>query len=291
MSVNRLYCEGVSHGPDAKVLRGILSGFHTKIAPVGSRHGLVKRTLGAKDISKSVASLRDRDFDFDDDLSLTHSPHPWFVREKDKEIQVGWYWERKEIENYLIDPELARRVFSFTGQQLREYNDALEKSAKRIAYYTAARITLSHSRRRILPLDNFWGEEKDDGYHHFPKEKGLKKQNCYSMTLKNVQTYNERLNVPKEDIREKFQQLCRECNPGGERFENFLTFFSGKDLLYGMRDSLKKILSSPPSKPLIRIFLEKILKGVDETEEDVWTWIPEWEQLRKLVQIYPSERA
>ncbi|MDM8550559.1 hypothetical protein QUF72_10790 [Desulfobacterales bacterium HSG2] len=284
MPVSRLYCEGVYKGPDTRVLLRILD--RIDIVPIGTKHGLAKRTLGAKNISESVACLRDRDFDFDEDLSLNNTPHPWCVKDNDKEIKVGWYWERKEIENYLIDPEVVRRVFGFTGQQLREYNEALRKSAKRIANYTAARITLSHSRRRILPLDNFWGEEKDDGYHHFPKEKGLKKQNCYSMTLKNVQTYNERLNVPKENIREKFEQLCRECDTGGERFQNFLTFFSGKDLLYGMRDSLKKVLSLPATKPLVKIFLERILKGLEETEEDVWTWIPEWEQLRELIHNY-----
>ncbi|RLC07574.1 MAG: hypothetical protein DRI57_25715 [Deltaproteobacteria bacterium] len=286
MSVSRLYCEGVSNGPDAAVLRGILSGFHIRINPVGTKHGLVRRVLGAKDISKSVACLRDRDFDFDDDLSLSNSPSTWSVKENDKETQLGWYWERKEIENYLIDPEVVKRVFGFTGQQLRKYNETLKKSAKLIAHYTAARITLSHSHRRILPLDNFWGEEKDDGYHHFPKEKGLKKQDCYSIALKNVQTYNECLNVPKESIKEKFEPLCQECNPGGERFENFLTFFSGKDLLYGMRDSLKKIMSLPASKPLVKLFLNRILEGIEETDEDVWTWIPEWEQLRKLIHNY-----
>lgn len=288
MPVNRLYCEGVSHGPDAKTLRSILSDLHTKINPIGTKHGLAKRILGARDINKSVACLRDRDFDFDD-LSLNHSPYPWLLKEGGKKIQIGWYWERKEIENYLIDPEVAKRVFDFNDQQLQRYNAALEKSAKLIAHYTAARITLSHSRRRILPLDNFWGAEKDDGYHHFPKEKGLKKEDCYNMAWKNIQKYNEQLNVEKEDIKEKFESLCQECNPGGERFKNFLTFFSGKDLLYGMRNSLKEVLSLPASKPLVKIFLEKILKGIEEATEDVWTWIPEWDQLRKLVHDYTPE--
>lgn len=79
------------------------------------------------------------------------------------------------------------------------------------------------------------------------------------MALKNIQEYNKRLNVPKEEIEEKFEQLCQECNPGGKRFKHFLTFFSGKDILYGMRNHLKKFLSLPASKSPVKPFLNQIL--------------------------------
>ncbi len=288
MSVSHLYCEGVSKGFDIRVLRNVLIGCTTLIDPVGSKHGLMRRTLGARDFNRSVACLRDRDFDFDDDLRFIHSPHPCIINEDDRQIPIGWYWERREIENYLIEPEVVRRVFDLTDRQLQEYKSALEKSAKLIAHYTAARISLSHSRRRILPLDNFWGEEHDD-YHSFPKEKALKKEDCYSMILKNIQEYNEDLIISKEKIKYEFDKLCQECNPGGRRFENFLVFFSGKDILYGMRDFLEDFLSLSRTNRLVLIFLERILKRIEETTEDVWTWIPEWKQLRNIVEHYGSD--
>jgi hypothetical protein len=31
------------------------------------------------------------------------------------------------------------------------------------------------------------------------------------------------------------------------------------------------------------VFRDSILKGIEETVEDVWTWLPEWNSLRELL--------
>jgi hypothetical protein len=71
------------------------------------------------------------------------------------------------------------------------------------------------------------------------------------------------------------------CIPsGGSRFQNqnFFTFFAGKDLLYGMRSELSRFGFESPV-----VFRDRILKGIEETSEDVWTWLPEWQRLRELL--------
>ena len=70
------------------------------------------------------------------------------------------------------------------------------------------------------------------------------------------------------------------CKTGGSRFQNqnFLTFFAGKDLLYGMRQELSRFGFESPV-----IFRDTILKGIEETADDVWSWLPEWDCLRELL--------
>jgi hypothetical protein len=52
-----------------------------------------------------------------------------------------------------------------------------------------------------------------------------------------------------------------------------------------MRDQLKSFKFSSPDD-----FCEKILKGIEETEEDVWLWLPEWQRLRELIASYEREK-
>ncbi len=64
----------------------------------------------------------------------------------------------------------------------------------------------------------------------------------------------------------------------GCRFKHFLIFFAGKDLLCGMRNELQKFGFKTPL-----IFREQVLKGIENSTEDVWTWVSEWQKLRELI--------
>jgi hypothetical protein len=85
------------------------------VRPIGSKQGLAQRILGGKDVRAgsamlqgsryAIAGLRDRDFD-DDDSPPTANPRNWYITDARQQISLGWYWERKEIENYLIDPKV-----------------------------------------------------------------------------------------------------------------------------------------------------------------------------------------
>lgn len=282
MPVNILYCEGLAKSADVRVIDAIIPP-GCIVRPIGSKQGLAQRILGAKDVrtGSTVAGLRDRDFD-NDDSPPSGNPRNWYITEGGMQVSLGWYWERKEIENYLIDPKVVKKALGSDAPPASEYRAALQASAEKIGAYTAARITLSLylSYRPSLPY-NSWGEERDkkEGYR-FPKDKGLTSVNCKAELNNIIKQYEQKLASPKPNPTEEFERLLPTCSPGGSRFinQNYLTFFAGKDLLYGIREELSRFGFATPA-----IFKERILKGIEETAEDVWTWLPEWQRLQELL--------
>lgn len=131
MSVNILYCEGGKNSPDLRVLLNILSGICT-VRPAGSKYGLDRQIIFIKQEnflpSSIVAALKDRDFDNDESLPV-NSPRNWLVRVHNQDIQVGWSWERKEIENYLIDPEVVSHALGSKAPPIQDYRTALHYQA------------------------------------------------------------------------------------------------------------------------------------------------------------------
>jgi hypothetical protein len=277
MPVDILYCEGGKNSPDIRVLLNILSGICT-VKPAGSKYGLDRQILFIKQEnllpSSVVAVLKDRDFD--DDMSLPiNSPRSWSPKVNGQEIQIGWSWERKEIENYLIDPEVVSHALGTKAPPIEEYSTALEKSARDIADYTAARTALSLSRQRLLPLNNCWGNS--GGQHPFPSS--LSESDCRTGITDIVRQYEQAQIIQEYDVLNRFDQLLPTCRINGARFQSFLTFFSGKDLLCGMRSELVSFGLGEPF-----VFRERIIKGIENSPDDVSSWLPEWSQLRQLVQ-------
>lgn len=279
MSVNILYCEGGKNSPDIRVLLNILSGACT-VRPAGSKYGLDRQILFIKQEnllpSSVVAALKDRDFDSDESPPV-NSPRNWLARVHNQSIQVGWSWERKEIENYLIDPEVVSRALGSKAPPIGDYCAALEESAKTIADYTAARIALSLSRQPLLPLNNCWGNT--GGQHPFPN--CLTELDCRVGVADVVRQYEQAQIIREDDVLNSFDQLLSLCRVGGIRFQNFLTFFSGKDLLCGMRSALVDWGLGEPF-----VFRERIVKGIENSTENVSAWIPEWNRLRQVVQNF-----
>ncbi len=263
MPVNILYCEGVAKSADVRVLSAIVPP-GCLVRPIGSKQGLAQRILGAKDIrtGSTVAGLRDRDFD-DDDSPPTRTPRNWQIMDGSTQVILGWYWERKEIENYLIDPKVIRRALGNDAPPAEEYRAAIQTSAQKIAAYTAARITVSLylQNRPSFPY-NSWGEERDkkEGYR-FPKDKGLTSVNCKAELNKIIKEYEQKLSTPKRNPLDEFDRLLPSCTSGSRyQNQNYLTFFAGKDLLYGMRSELSGFGFETSA-----MFRERILKGIEAT--------------------------
>ena len=84
-----------------------------------------------------------------------------------------------------------------------------------------------------------------------------------------TQDYQRAHAINENDVSEKFEIYLSQCRPHGERFQNFLTFFSGKDLLWSMESSLKSLGFASPNE-----FRERILKGLENSLDSVWTWLP-----------------
>lgn len=282
MSVNVLDCEGAKNRPDIRVLGNILSGICT-VRPAGSKYGFDRRILFIKEEGLSpgsiVAALKDRDFDNDESLPV-NSPRTWLARVNNQNILVGWSWERKEIENYLIDPEVVSRALGSKAPPIQDYQTALEESAKTIADYTAARIALSLSRpSKLLPLNNCWGDM--GGQHSFPAS--LTEQDCRAGIKDAVRQYEQAQVCQEDDVLASFEQLLSKCRVGGCRFQNYLTFFSGKDLLCGMRTVL---IDWGLGEPFV--FRERIIKGIENSTDNVSDWLQEWTQLRRCLKSFEN---
>ncbi len=279
MPVNVLYCEGAKNSPDIRVLLNVLSGICT-VRFAGSKIGLDRKILFVKQEKllpgSTVAALKDRDFD-NDESTPTNTPRNWLAKVHDQNIQVGWSWERKEIENYLIDPEVVLHALGSKAPPIEDYRAALEESARTISDYTAARIALSLSSQRHSSLRNCWGNV--GGQHPFPDR--LAESDCRAGITGIVCQYEQAQMVRKDDVLASFEQLLSECRAGGCRFQSFLTFFSGKDLLCGMRSAL---IGWGLGEPFV--FRERIVKGIENSTENVSSWVPEWDQLRQIVQDF-----
>lgn len=282
MPVNVLYCEGDDQKSlDAQILRKIVPA-NCFIKPIGSKHGFIHRIVGAREAQphKIVAGIKDRDFD-DNDATPTNTPYEWYATINNKRMLLGWYWERKEIENYLIDPEVVKHALGSKAPPLSEYKAVLQKSASMIANYTAARMALS-SISYPNPHFNYWGDERELGYF-FPKDKGLKEPESRSQITRILTDKKKEMADSKIDVLEKFDQFLENCKPSGKCFEHYLTFFAGKDLLYMMRHQLKLFGFKDSQQPACYTFRDAIIRGIRYSPEDVWTWLPEWQKLRELL--------
>lgn len=275
MPVKILYCEGKSKSPDIRVLRTILRGTNCVVKPIGGKYGFGDRVRLAREFnpSSTIAGLLDRDFDADNTAPV-QMPRPWQV--ENNTLWLGWRWERKEIENYLLDPCVVRQAIPAFSLSDDDYFGTLQNIAKRLSEYTAARTALSIVRPRFKPLGNDWGVEHGKARHKLPQD--LSQDACLTGIRQSIQNYAENQIVTEKTVTQYFETYLSQCRPGGQRFEHFLTFFAGKDLFCALDPDIKTWGFASYS-----VFKEKILKGIEEAQSDLWNWLPEWGDLRQQV--------
>ena len=130
MSVNILLCEGAPKSPDVRVLTALLSGV-CLVEPSGDKYGLPRwvRTNRGVRIASVIAALRDRDLEAEYSQPQD-SPHPWRQNdERGHPFWLGWYWERVEIENYLVDPQVVQRSLGDRAPDQQSYQDGLRAAS------------------------------------------------------------------------------------------------------------------------------------------------------------------
>jgi hypothetical protein len=269
-----LYCEGGSKSPDIRVISVLLAGVCV-VAPSGGKYGFGQRVRLARELQPSplIAGLCDRDFDADI-TAPRESPREWQI--DNGKTWLGWRWERKELENYLIDPGVVERALGGAMLDMEMYRAALQHAADTIAVYTAARVALSLNRPRFAPLDNAWGPPRNLDAHPFPD--ALEEADCRTGIQTILRDYAQTHSPVPQNVAEQFDSQLLLCRPGGVRHQHFLTFFAGKDLLLAMETALAQFGFSSP-----RQFRERIIKRIAESTENVWTWLPEWTLLRKMI--------
>lgn len=217
----------------------------------------IRRTGG-----QGIFALRDRDFDADHSVPLEQL-RPWATQDQGVSIDLGWMWERKEIENYLLDPIVVERALPAGRINIRAYKRALEQAADCLGFYTAARTALALS-RRPEGLKNSFSPYQTAGQ-------------CSQKIHEILEQYHAHISSEVE-VMEKFTSLQPECLMGGVRRSYFTTFFSGKDLLAELNPFLQRAGFDNQDQ-----FVEEILEGIKNATEDIWGWLPEWTNLREQI--------
>ena len=136
-------------------------------------------------------------------------------------MQIGWLWQRKEIENYLLDPEIVRRALRRKAPPMDKYKAALKESAETIAAYTAARTALSCFR-----FTNSWGNRVSNTYR-FPGFSRLGRDKCRVKIAEIVRKDKGDRIVEVNNVLDKFDELRKKFRPGGYRFEHFFNLLCG----------------------------------------------------------------
>lgn len=270
-----LLCEGDSNGIDSIILNKILVN-HT-IYAVGSRFGMRHRIEVLRQVlNQAVYSILDRDFVMQWTQPINQSV-VWEVAQNNEQIQLGWFWERKEIENYLIDPDVVGRVF-VKNIEMNLYQSALEEAREKIAIYQAARMTLSTiGRTGQYYLTTSMGAVRGNNGYLFPTESSLDKDSCYQWICKTCDEYGKRHYARKEKFSELFEKYKTEFLHGGERYKNFLWAFSGKDLIFAIEPWLASHLHLNAQS-----FANTIIKNLC-SHNSITDWLPEWSYLKNEV--------
>ena len=274
MPVNLLLCEGNEKSPDVRLLRAILSGLNMTIRSSGGKYGLGTRILAYREARnyQGIAGIIDRDFD--DSLDVpTRQPRIW--QSNDSQIVFGWRWERCEIENYLLDPEVVRRAIPTKLPGNDEFTNALTRAATIIKTYSAARTALSISRRRFTPLKSCWGR-KSNLDHPFPGQST--NQDCIDGINAVLSEYQDCVIVTDDEVIRRFEEQKPIFDSDGVKHNHFLNYFSGKDLMISMTSDFDKWGFDSP-----KVFREAVLSGIERSEDEVWRWLPEWESLRAQI--------
>jgi hypothetical protein len=251
-----------------------LEGTGIVVKPSESKYGLGDRIKAAREANSQsiIAGIRDRDFDNDQSTPI-EQPRDWIV--DGGKIWLGWYWERKEIENYLLDPIVVSNALRLNPQQKATYEKTLADAAKSIRYYTAARTALSVSRKRYIPLASSWGRDKCNNIS-FPQS--LRAPDCIKEMGLVVKHHRKTQLTTIKDVLIQLRQIRPTCK-SGIRYQHYLTFFAGKDLLVMLNEPIKQLnLASS-----CRTFSEKILSAIESSSDDIWTWLPEWQNLREQI--------
>lgn len=286
MPVGNLYCEGSRKSLDIRVIQLLVLGVGCRMIPTEGKRELwqkLKVLMTSPEVTSTTqiisAGIRDRDFDPQFYQTLDnpqYRPINWNY----KNSQIGWVWERKEIENYLIDPVIVRKTLA-DRVDIPRYEVALQSSAETLSEYTAARVALSLCRHQPAMLENRWGEACGLRHHCLPQQRDY--HSCIKGIEEICQNHGRQYQLTPSKVVEEFQRLLPSFERSGSKFAHFLTVFSGKDLLTAMGSELMQMELGEPGQ-----FLARILKRLETSPEPVWEWLPEWQRLREAIAQFGS---
>lgn len=275
-----ILCEGAPNGYDRLLLEKLLP-VSCKLISCGSRFGMKHRVESIRLVcDQPCFSIIDRDFPREWQNEDTTYLHEWAVLENSTKVVYGWHWHRKEIENYLIDPEIAVKSLGDKKLDVDEYRSALCNSRDEIWEYQAARIALSvFGRSGQYYVQSSFGKKRGSGdQYKFPEKAQLDSAFCQQWIDYSFQEYSKEHSNRFASLMEHFLGYKMECMPGGDRYSNYLAAFSGKDLAWNL-DSWFAEHGFLGTKD----FLNSVIKGITQVDEDISDWLEEWNQLKDRV--------
>jgi hypothetical protein len=271
MPVNVLFCEGNAGSPDARLLVRILGG-RCLIVPKGGKYGMGERILGRRDVQPATFGILDGDF-VEQWSAAADKLNEW----SSGAVHFGWRWNRKEIENYLIDPLVVANALADRAPLSDEYRVALESARDHISVYTAARTALTLCRpRRLSPLPNTIGRPRGSARHPFPD--GIDEASCIRGLRLIVAEHSAAQSIDCDAAEDHFRRIAPEFQMGEPRHQHFLYTYAGKDLLYAMDPQLRAW-----GYDGCWSFLETVLIAIERSSQDVATWLPEWIEPSTLI--------
>ncbi len=280
MPVSLILCEGGTNSPDVRILRKLLGGI-CQVKPMGGKYGMGDRILARRETlgANAVFGVLDGDFLLEW-KGVQNLPVQWTKKINNEIIHFGWRWERKEIENYLVDLDIVCKTLPNGLIEEKKYRKALEKTRDKISAYQAARTALNACRRRFKPLESSFGvpcgrKEK----HSFPIK--LDEKSCIEGIKQNIDAYENSQIVTYKEAENLYSKYLPECKSGGKRYDDYLYCFAGKDLLWGMNEWLENNLDDDAWA-----FREKVLKGIEKSTEDVSGWTPSWKNLLEEIKMF-----
>ena len=268
MPVNLLLCEGGPKSPDIRVLSAVLNGVAGEVRPSGGKQGLRELVKSLRVHNRSCVALADGDF--------PRIPESWAASDEarrwDDGIEfLGWLWRRKEVENYLLDPEVLKRTFGWTTTKVLDYQAQLAEAAKIISVPTAARMSL---------------------VVHAPKKTRLETNVTLTLPDSELRTqlsrrarnYNSGATIKAKALLETYHRLKPECSPSGRLHPSALVVFAGKDLMQAL-GHMKGVRAIQPELADGTALTESVLETLEKSPAP-YTWLPEWSSLRAAVEAW-----
>jgi hypothetical protein len=272
MPVAVLLCEGAPQSPDLVVIAQIVRGLCV-VKSAGGKDGLSEAVESLQRMGTAAAALGDGDFPRDLDGVLPQTRLQPFKRPQ--RPQTGWLWPRKEIENYLVDPDLLCRARGWTPQDKDKYERMLNGVLDRLADSTAARMALTATLPRKTRLDT-------------RITPGCDQAKAREALLKRGRDHNIGASFDLGRLERRYDELRGRCAPGGDLRAAARYVFAGKDMLslLSQTSGFSQLVGGIPDGEKLAAALATALAEAMSEDPAPHLWTPEWTELRESVQTW-----
>ncbi len=273
MPVSVLLCEGEDNSPDVRLLHAILRGTGVQVEPSGGKDGFVGLIRSRRRQSPGVCGIIDGDFPRNPGTwtePVDPGPRGWTMRDGEKELVLGWMWRRKEVENYLLDPDVLARALRWDPEMKSRYTKQLERVFDALGHVTAARIALTccAPRRNRLETQVRLDATKDE----LAQELQAK-----------ADAYTELARLDKDKLLQAFERHVPDCVGGGRFRQHAIEVFAGKNIRAKIQNTPGFNFDPVLKKPLA---LEERVLDALEHDAEPHAWLPEWAALRSAVEAW-----